>query len=148
MAKHLTKADILAILDTINGWKKPPITWDAICDAVQPIVGKRPTRQSLSSYALVKVAYKKKAETLSLEYIPRPSPSSLSVSQARIEKLEAELGVMAARNQALLEKFVVWQYNASKHGISESMLNERLPRIDRERSVPKFVKSSIGKRNV
>jgi hypothetical protein len=140
LAKHLTKADILAILDTINGWKKPPITWDAICDAVQPIVGKRPTRQSLSSYALVKVAYKKKAETLSFEYIPRPSPSSLSVSQARIEKLEAELAVMAARNQLLLEKFVVWQYNASKNGISESMLNERLPRIDRERSVPKAEK--------
>ncbi|ALE00543.1 hypothetical protein [Pseudomonas syringae] len=148
MAKHLTKADISAILDTINGWKKPPITWDAICDAVQPIVGKRPTRQSLSSYPLVKIAYKKKAEALSFEYIPRPSPSSFSVSQARLEKLEVELSVMAARNQALLEKFVVWQYNASKHGISEMMLNERLPRIDRERSVPKSVKNSIGKRNV
>lgn len=141
MAKHLTKTDILIIVDTINGWKKPPITWEAICDAVQPVVGKRPTRQSLSSHTLVKIAYKKKAETLSCEYIARPSPSSLSVAQARIEKLEAELSLMAARNQVLLEQFVIWQYNASKFGISENMLNERLPRIDRERSIPKIVKN-------
>jgi len=145
MAKHLTKADLLAIVDMINGWKKPPITWDGICDAAQLLVGKRPTRQSLSSYALVKIAYKKKAEMLSLEYIPRPSPSSLAISQARIEKLEAELSVMTARNQLLLEQFVVWQYNASKNGISEDMLNARLPRIDRERSIPKVVRTSIRK---
>mgnify|MGYP001760058416 CR=1 FL=1 len=138
MAKHLTPADISAIVDTINGWKKPPITWEAICAAVEPLVGKRPTRQSLSSNKLIKLAYKKRNEVLGKEYIPRPSPSSLAVSEERIEQLESKLRVMSARNQLLLEQFVVWQYNASKFGMSDSQLNAPLPKIDRERSVPKL----------
>lgn len=146
LAKHLSAADISAIVDTINGWKIPPFTWDAICAAVEPLVGKRPTRQSISSNALIKIAYKKRNETLGQEYIPRPSPSSLSVSEARIDQLEAKLRVVSARNQQLLEQFVVWQYNASKFGISEHQLNEPLPRIDRERSVPKSVSDRPGRR--
>ncbi|RTR70088.1 hypothetical protein DY933_28765 [Pseudomonas aeruginosa] len=134
MAKRLTEGDISAIVETINGWKSPPLTWDRICMAVEPLVGKRPTRQSISSNAIIKIAYKKKSETLAREYIHRPSPSSLEVSAARIGQLEEKLRVISARNQLLLEQFVIWQYNASKFGISERQLNEPLPRIDRERS--------------
>jgi len=36
--------------------------------------------------------------------------------------------------EGLLEQFVVWQYNAYKHGIKEHQLNAPLPRIDRERT--------------
>lgn len=139
MAKHLTKTDIQAVLDTINSWKEAPFTWDAICGAVEPFVGKRPTRQSLNSIALVKLAYSKRKQAITKEEVKSlsPSPSSMSVAQARLKKLDTENRMLAARNQQLLEQFVVWQYNATKFGMTLHQLNAALPRIDRERSNPK-----------
>lgn len=139
MAKHLTDTDIQAILSTINSWKDAPLTWDAICDAVEPHVGKRPTRQSLSSNALIKLAYLSQKKSLGKELIKPPSPSSMSVALARLEKLDKENKLLAARNQQLLEQFIVWQYNATQFGMTSHQLSAPLPRIDRERSYPKGV---------
>lgn len=137
LAKHLTKTDVQAVLGTINSWKEGALTWDAICDAVEPFVGKRPTRQSLSSIALVKLAYSKRKQAIGKELVKSPSPSSMSIAQARLEKLDAQNKLLAARNQQLLEQFVVWQYNATQFGMTVHQLNAALPRIDRERSHPK-----------
>ena len=139
MAKHLTTKDVQTILDIINSWKGKALTWDGICEAVVPFVGKRPTRQSLSSNDIIKLAYTERRKFLGKELVKPPSPSSMSIAQARLEKLEAELRLVSARNQLLLEQFVVWQYNATKYGLTIHQLSEPLPRIDRERSVPKNV---------
>lgn len=144
MAKHLNATDIQTILGVINSWKGSALTWEGICSAVAPFVGKRPTRQSLNSNDLVKLAYLERKKFLGKEVAKPPSPSSMSVAQARIERLEAELKLIAVRNQQLLERFVVWQYNATKYGLSFHQLNEPLPRIDRERSVPKSVVKKQG----
>lgn len=44
-----------------------------------------------------------------------------------------DLGIQQ-ENDALLQQFVVWQYNAYKYELKEYQLNEPLPKIDRERS--------------
>lgn len=41
---------------------------------------------------------------------------------------------LTAVNSALLERFVRWQYNAYKHGMSEAQLDAELPRINRGRT--------------
>ena len=61
-------------------------------------------------------------------------PSSLAVAAQRIARLRTENDELRAKNDALLEQFVKWQYNAYKHGLKEHLLNEDLPRIDRERT--------------
>jgi len=48
--------------------------------------------------------------------------------------LQSENEMLKRKNDALLERFVKWQYNAYKNGLTEAQLEEPLPRIDRERT--------------
>lgn len=61
-------------------------------------------------------------------------PSSLAVAALRIARLQTENDALRSRNDALLEQFVKWQYNAYKYGVKEHQMNADLPRIDRERT--------------
>lgn len=134
MAKHLTKADVKAIIHIIHGWGDEKLTWEAICQSASEVVGKKPTRQSLNSNALIKEAYEVKKSGLKIHGPRTATPSSLKVAAARIAKQQSEIDSLKAKNSALLEQFVKWQYNAYKYGLKEHQLNEPLPRIDRERT--------------
>lgn len=134
MAKHLTKSDISAIINIIQGWDDKKLTWDDICDSASKIVGKKPTRQSLNSNVLIKEAYEVKKSGLKIHGPRTATPSSLRVAAARIAKQQSEIDGLKAKNSALLEQFVKWQYNTYKYGMKEHQLNESLPRIDRERT--------------
>jgi hypothetical protein len=134
MAKHLTASDLKAIVNFIYGLEVALLNWEKICDGVAPLVGKRPTRQSLSSHAAILSAYtsrKKEARNAQPIY---SKPASLSIASQRIRRLEAEIADLKRQNQMLLEQFVVIQYNAYRHGLKESQLTLPLPDIDRERT--------------
>ncbi|MFG0861999.1 hypothetical protein [Pseudomonas mosselii] len=133
MAKHLTKDDIRAIADTLLSWEGA-LNWELLCDKVAGLVGKRPTRQSLSSHLEIKRAFAQAKKTATEEVVRIPTPSSLKIAGDRIARLESEIQALKAENSQLLEKFLTWQYNASIAGLHESQLNRPLPLIDRERS--------------
>lgn len=134
LAKHLTKLDIEAIINIINGWKGRKLTWDGICEASEAVVGKKPTRQSLCCNDSIKEAYAAKKKGVMIRG-PRISlPSNLNVAAERINKLQNEIDSLKAKNNALLEQFVRWQYNAYKYGLTKHQLNQPLSRIDRERT--------------
>jgi hypothetical protein len=134
LAKHLTKTDVDAIVNIIHGWKDDRLTWEAICKSAAEVVGKKPTRQSLNTNRLIKEAYEVKKSGLKIHGPKTPTPSSLKVAAARIAKQQSEIDSLKAKNSALLEQFVKWQYNAYKYGLKEHQLNEPLPYIDRERT--------------
>lgn len=134
MAKHLTNKDVQEILSIIHANQEEKLTWEGVCDAAEGVVGKRPTRQSLSANGTIKEAYKAKKALLKFKAPSKPKPSSLTAAADRIARLQSENEVLKRKNDALLEKFVVWQYNAYKNGVKEQQLNAVLPRIDRERT--------------
>lgn len=134
MAKHLKQADIEAIVDIIRGWPTDKLTWDGVCDAAANLIGKPPTRQTLSAHAAIKDAYAAKKNGLKFHGPRTAMPSSLAVAAQRIARLHTENDELRAKNAALLEQFIKWQYNAYKHGLKEHQLNAELPRIDRERT--------------
>ncbi len=134
MAKHLSKIDLKSILNLIHGWPNDKLTWGDICEAAEPLVGKRPTRQSLNSHEEIVNAYQAKKTGLKTQGQREPRPSSLKVAVARNCKLESELAQVREQNRALKEMYVVWQYNTYKRGITERELNAPLPAIDRERT--------------
>ena len=134
MAKHLTTNDITAIIDIIDGWGDEKLTWDQLCETSMNVVGKIPTRQSLNANKKIKDAYLAKKKGLKVHGPRTALPSSLAAAAQRIAKLQSENDRLKAKNSTLLEQFVVWQYNAYKHGLKEHQLNEPLPRIDRERT--------------
>lgn len=134
LARHLNTKDVNAIVNLIHGWNEPKLTWDAICDSAEPLVGKKPTRQSLSTHEEIVSAYKAVKKTLKQAGVRNPRPSSLKSAADRISKLERELEQLKEENRAFKQQFVVWQYNAYKNGMKEHQLNAPLPQIDRERT--------------
>ena len=134
MARHLTPRDIDAIINLIQGWNGTKLTWNAICEAAEPLVGKRPTRQSLNAHKAIVTAYKVVKKEIRETSGRRPRPGSLNIAVDRIAKLERELKQLKEENRLFKQQFVIWQYNAYKHGLKEHQLNAPLPAIDRERS--------------
>ncbi|WP_239043235.1 hypothetical protein [Citrobacter freundii] len=59
---------------------------------------------------------------------------SLNIAAARIVNLESEIEELKEENRRYKQQFVIWQYNAYKHGMTEHQLNAQLTKIDRERS--------------
>ena len=134
MAKHLTQTDVEAIISIIYAWKDEKLTWEGICEASESIIGKNPTRQSLNANKLIKEAYSSKKSTIKMSGIVVSKPSNLNMASDRIGRLQSEIESLKRKNSALLEQFVIWQYNAYKYGMKEYQLNEPMPRIDRERT--------------
>ncbi len=134
MAKHLTARDVNTIVNLIHGWTGSKLTWDAICEAAEPLVGKQPTRQSLCANETIATAYKVVKKGLRETGPKNPLPGSLKAAADRIAKLERERDQLKEENRAYKQQFVSWQYNAYKYGLKEHQLNEQLPMIDRERT--------------
>ncbi|WP_445496137.1 hypothetical protein [Photorhabdus sp. SF281] len=133
MAKHLTQLDIEKILGALDGWQGK-LTWDTLCDAIVKHIGKRPTRQSLNSNKQIKLAFQNKKSRLKGDPEDIKIPPSLAIAGQRIKRLEEENSRLRAENSRLLEKYIIWQYNAYRHGLTEENLNMPLPAIDRESS--------------
>lgn len=134
MARHLNTRDVEAIVSLIQGWSSAKLTWDAICEAAEPLVGKKPTRQSLNSHKVIVLAYQVVKKELKDAGPKNPRPGSLKSAADRIAKLERERDQLKEENRAYKQQFIVWQYNAYKNGLKEYQLNAPLPQIDRERT--------------
>ena len=75
MAKHLNNRDIDSIVNLIRGWQEPKLSWLAICEAAEPLVGKLPSRQSLNAHEAIVTAYQTKKEALKGRGRKNPRPA-------------------------------------------------------------------------
>lgn len=133
MAKHLTERDIEIIVNLIDSWEGK-LGWEVLCDGAAPLIGGRPTRQTLSSHQRIKSAFAHSKERQKSGLVPSKRPASLAIAEQRIKRLENENDRLKAENAKLFEKFIKWQYNAYKYGISQEKLDADLPAIDRDTS--------------
>ncbi|MGN2242446.1 hypothetical protein ACFWZU_02930 [Frateuria sp. GZRR33] len=135
MAQHLKSREVKVIVECIRGWPDAKITWERICAEAAQLLGRRPSRQTLHSNDAIKIAYKARRDGLKIRGARAPMPSSLAIAARRLARQQSEIDELKAQNSALLERFVRWQYNAYKHGMTEAQLEADLPRINRGRSV-------------
>ena len=91
MAKHPDNRDINAIVNLIRGWQEPKLSWSAICEAAEPLVGKLPSRHSLNAHKPIVIAYQTKKEWLKGLGPKNPRPASLNFAADRIVNLESEI---------------------------------------------------------
>lgn len=134
MAKHLTSADVDAIVDIIRGWSTGKLTWQGVCDSAFGILGAKTTRQTLSMHQPIKDAFSARKSGAQVHKPRTATPSSLAIAAQRLARQLNVIDELKATNSALMEQFAQWQYNAYKYGVKEHQLNEPLPRIDRERT--------------
>lgn len=129
-SRHLKDSDIEAIVELLDGWDGN-VTWKALCDACGPAIGFKPTRQTLNKFSRVVGAYKLAKERAKEGVKGLTIPPTLAMAAQRIDRLTREVERLERENTALLEQFVVWQYNAFSHGLSQEDLNKGLYKIDR-----------------
>ncbi|MEI2605279.1 hypothetical protein V8O11_15940 [Erwinia aphidicola] len=133
MAKHITGYDEKRITNVINNWNKDEkLTWDALCDRLVKIIGKRPTRQSLSSHVKVADCFNSKKKILKSGLLEKSAakPANLKIASQRIKRLETENEALIALNNKYLEQFKIWLYNAHLKQITIDELNHPLPKKD------------------
>lgn len=136
MAKHLTLKDISTIINLIDSAQEK-LTWDGLCDSAEPLIGTRPTRQTLNAHERIKTAFALKKEQLKAGFQTSKRPASLAIAEQRIKRLESENDRLKRENERLLQRFATWQYNAYKNGMTPAKLDAPLSAIDRDSSEKK-----------
>ncbi|MGC0983883.1 hypothetical protein WKH15_05000 [Pantoea agglomerans] len=134
MAKHITGYDEKRIINVINTWNKgEKLTWEALCDKLVKIIGKRPSRQSLSSHIKVADCFNSKKKLLKsgVTVTCAVKPANLKIACERIKRLETENEALIALNNKYLEQFKIWLYNAHLKKITVDELNRPLPIKDK-----------------
>ncbi|ATL98245.1 hypothetical protein CK910_06900 [Aeromonas sp. CA23] len=118
----ITTDNLSYILSIINTWEGK-LTWDLLCQKVtnKLNIAGGVQRQSLSSYKQIQEAYTKRKQTLR-EGLPLPIEhedvdATIKYLSQRIVMLEIERDQLKSLNESYKQRFIKWQYNAYRHGI-------------------------------
>lgn len=128
---RLSESDEQRILVLIENWQNPKLGWVELVAACKAELRITVTRQSLSTRQIFKMALKDRKSALKA---PSQAPGyvkDLKVANERIAKLEAENQTLKHVNNELLKRFKLWQNNADMYGVTESRLNQPLPKSRR-----------------
>lgn len=129
---HIRPSHIEAIQNLIRVWDQGSLTWDALCEAAEPILGYKPSRSGLSSHDALLKAFQAKKKGLKVSPPEnRPMPGSLAAAAHRLAAQSAEIAELKQTIIELKEQFERWQYNATLRRMTLAQLNEPLPHIDR-----------------
>lgn len=130
MAKHITEEDVSNVLKLLDGWQYE-LTWELLVKACEEKLGLVTTRQALSRKERIKSAFNSSKKSMKVEGKHFARPNSINIAHDRIERLARENTRLKAENEALLERFVRWQANASNRGITKEQLDRPLRKPDR-----------------
>lgn len=130
MGSHITKYEIDKIVSLIDRWDdNDKFTWDSLSLSINKSLSINVSRQTLYSHKAIKTAYNFKKEKLRTDGPKKVKiPPSLNIAANRIAKLEAENMRLLDERNALLAKFVVWQYNAVANNLTLEDLDTAIPR--------------------
>lgn len=135
-APDLTQEHISTTLDTLDTWRGK-LTWDLLLDELEKVWGTRYSRFTLSGYAEIANAFVIRKDALR-GTLPKPrgvpSDERLRAVMEQAHRLKAKAERLEAENNLLVEQFVTWAHNAERKGVTMDMLNEPLPKPDRDRS--------------
>ena len=123
---HLTKKDEARIIQLIEEWSEPKLTWPLLVEACKQKLGISRARQSLMKLPAVDMAMKDRKASLKA---PTEKPGwikDIHEANKRIEKLTEANQKLKMVNHKLLERFLIWQANADMHGVSKAMLEQPL----------------------
>ncbi|MDR7114514.1 hypothetical protein [Caulobacter sp. BE254] len=116
-----------AVLGIIDGWATAPLTWSALIRRITGVLHVTYVRQALHRYPDIAHAFSRRREELSAARPRLQATGELRTALERIERVEAENRRLTDQNDALLERFVTWAYNASLFGLDERKLDQAIP---------------------
>ncbi|HHQ4902857.1 hypothetical protein ACK36U_07920 [Aeromonas veronii] len=136
MPSPITDKHLQHIAALIRNWPtNESITWDAICNASEVIIGYKPTRQALSKKPILTNAYKtkktelkKKRLALADVSIPKSMPAAVELI-AKLRQENLQLKQELSRMAETAQRFI---HNASLHNLTPSTLMRALPKQNRK----------------
>lgn len=121
--------EIVGLIDTWNG----KLSWPLLCEKVKVMLGlSKVTRQTLSSYDVIQKAFTNRKEHLrgAKQIAPPPQSTNVAFLQNQVDTLNAELNRANTTIDKYKQRFVLWQYNAYRHGIRIDSLEDALEMLE------------------
>ncbi|MGR5545836.1 hypothetical protein ACP3VZ_12335 [Vibrio sp. PNB22_2_2] len=129
----ITSENMPDVLHRIETWKGK-LTWPLLCDEIMALLQiDGVTRQTLSSYKEIQDAFTARKQYLRESPVTEmPSTdSNVEYLQNQIESLEAELKKANKTIERYKQRFVLWQYNAYKHGVRMESLDDAIEMLEK-----------------
>lgn len=129
----VTEENLEDILMLINTWEGK-LTWDLLCSEVSKLLNvKSIERQSLANYSDIQKAFSKRKQKIKEDAKVNPEPNvTMDYLQKQVNNLKAQVQRLEEINERYKQQFIVWQYNAYMHGMTEDKLNKPLIEINRQ----------------
>ena len=114
----VTEENLEDIIMMIKTWEDK-LTWDLLCSKVSELLNvKSIERQSLANYPDIQEAFSKQKQKIKEKAKANPEPNvTMDYLQKQVKNLK---------------QFIVWQYNAYMHGMTEDKLNKPLIAVNRQ----------------
>lgn len=134
MPKHIvTRSSLPKILRELDRWEGK-LTWSLFCGRVAKVLGVGTvSRHTMYQYPAVVERFQQRQQDLREAAKAIPRNFTLDVALRRIADLEAQVKRLEETNNALLDQFRRWQYNAYANNVRMDMLawDKPLPVINR-----------------
>ena len=129
----LTEENLEDIILLINTWEGK-LTWDLLCSEVSQLLNiKSIERQSLANYSDIQKAFSTRKQRIKENSKANPQPNvTIDYLQKQVNNLKAQVQRLEEINEQYKQKFIVWQYNAYMHGMTEDKLNKPLIAVNRQ----------------
>ncbi|ELB2862475.1 hypothetical protein QNE90_002084 [Vibrio alginolyticus] len=129
----ITSKNMPEVLHRIETWTGK-LTWPLLCEEIMvqlQIDGV--TRQTLSGYKEIQEAFTKRKEYLRENPNPKTPPmdSNIEYLQNQVMSLEAELKQAKETIERYKQRFILWQFNAYKHGVRMDSLDDAIEMLEK-----------------
>ena len=130
----ITEENLEDIIMLIKTWEGK-LTWNLLCSKVSELLNiKSIERQSLANYPDIQEEFSKQKQKLKEKAKANPEPNvTMDYLQKQVKNLKAQVQRLEEINERYKQQFIVWQYNAYMHGMTQVTLNKPLIAVNRQR---------------
>ena len=130
----ITEENLEDIIMLIKTWEGK-LTWKLLCSKVSELLNiKSIERQSLSNYPDIQKAFSQQKQKMKEDAKKEPVPNvTMDYLLKQVNNLKAQVQRLEEINERYKQQFIVWQYNAYMHGMTQITLNKPLIAVNRQR---------------
>ena len=129
----ITEENLEDIIMLINTWEGK-LTWNLLCSKVSELLNiKSIERQSLANYPDIQKAFSQQKQKIKEDAKKEPVPNvMMDYLLKQVNNLKAQVQRLEEINERYKQQFIVWQYNAYMHGMTQDALNKPLIAVNRQ----------------
>ncbi len=130
----ITEENLEDIIMLIKTWEGK-LTWNLLCSKVSELLNiKSIERQSLANYPDIQKAFSQQKQKMKEDAKKEPvSNVTMDYLLKQVNNLKAQVQRLEEINERYKQQFIVWQYNAYMHGMTQDTLNKPLIAVNRQR---------------